>query len=153
MATTLRPCVTRLCVTRLSKSQLIEQMDINTIFKKWFADYVNPTHAELQLWMKDPEAFEPMQDWDLIVGCHSMLTALVQLANNEGPQRDYIIHYLYVATASAFNHDRNVITEALSMVPQDAQTEVLHWQEKAAFLLDNPSSYKHKEWMEYLYSN
>lgn len=87
--------------------------------ERWFVDYLNPTHSELKLWMEDSDAFEPMQDWDLIIGDHMRLPSLVRLANNEGPQREYIVHYLHVSTAVAFSSDRSQITEGIKLVPGD----------------------------------
>ena len=124
----------------------LSYMNMDSILKRWFADYANPTHKELELWMADPEAFEPMQDWDLVVGNESRLLSLVRLASNDGPQRDHIINYLHVATAVAFSSNRNRIIEGIKLVPEDTFPDLLMWREKATALLDNPVSFREKEW-------
>lgn len=127
-------------------------MNIEVNLKRWFVDYANPTEKELCHWMEDPEAFEAMQDWDLIVGSYQNLHALVRLASNKGPQREYIVHYLHVATAEAFNWSRDAIVEAIKLVPDDTFEDVLEWRIKAKYLLNNPKTYREDEWFAYMYN-
>ncbi len=127
-------------------------MDIEALFKRWFFDYVNPTHGELKLWMEDSESFEPMQDWDLIVGGADRLLSLVRLASNDGPQRKYIVHYLHVSTANAFNDDRDKISEGLELVPGNTFSDLLEWRERTKFLLENPTSFRENEWFDHIYN-
>ena len=127
-------------------------MDIEGIFRRWFVDYANPTETELRHWMEDPEAIEAMEDWDLIVGNCQNLHALVRLASNNGPQRKYIVHYLHVATAAAFNWSRDTISEAIKLVPDDTFEDVLEWRSNAEYLLNNPKTFRKKEWFDYIYN-
>ncbi len=127
-------------------------MDSESILECWFVDYCNPTEKELRHWMEDPDAFEAMQDWDLVVGTCSNLHALARLANNDGPQRYSIVHYLHVATADAFRHMRNTIKEAIELVPDDAFEDVLEWRSNAEYLLENPKTFQDKFWLDYRYN-
>jgi len=126
-------------------------MDEEHILKKWFADYLNPTYKELKLWMEDSESFEPGQDWDIIIGDEGRLTTFVRLANNDGPQREDIVHYLHVSTANAFNHDRDRILEGIKLVPDTAFSDLLDWKRKVLILLGTPNSFKESEWFDYRY--
>ena len=127
-------------------------MDIEGIFLRWFLDYANPTETELCNWMEDPEAVEVMEDSDLIVGSSRNLHALVRLASNNGPQREYIVHCLYVATAEAFNWCRDTIGEAINLVPEDTHEDVLEWRSNAEYLLTNPKTYREYEWLGYCFN-
>jgi len=127
-------------------------MNEELIYKKWFTDYTNPTYRELKLWMEDAESFEPGQDWDIIIGDEGRLTTLVRLANNDGPQREVIVHYLHVATANAFHHDRGRISEGIRLVHDSAFSDLLDWKRKALFLLETPKSFRKSEWFDYRYN-
>lgn len=127
-------------------------MDPETIIEHWFVDYCNPTEKELRRWMEDPDAYEAIQDWDLLVGKFQNIRALARLANNDGPQRESIVHYLHVATSDSFNVMRGTIREAIDLVPDDAFEDVLEWRSKAEYLLENPGTYREKEWFDYGYS-
>ena len=127
-------------------------MNEELIIKKWFSDYLNPTYKELKLWMLDPESFEPGQDWDIIIAGENMLTTFTRLANYDGPKREDIIHYLHVSTANAFNHDRNQIIEGIKLVPDSAFPDLLDWKKNALFLLENPHSFREKEWFDFRYN-
>ena len=124
-------------------------MDADSILEYWFVDYCNPTEKELRRWMEDPDAYDAMQDWDLLVGKYQNIHALTRLANNDGPQRESIVHYLHVATANSFDAMRDSIREAIDLVPDDAFEDVLKWRSKAEFLLENPRTYREKEWFDY----
>ena len=127
-------------------------MDARSIAKRWFSDYLNPTFCELKVWLEDPESFEPEQDWDIIIGGAHRLPVFVRLAINDGPQREFIIHYLHVATANAFYHDRDRIHEGIGLVRDEASTELLEWKRKAMFLLESPKSFREKDWFDYMYN-
>ena len=127
-------------------------MEPESILKQWFVDYCNPTEKELRRWMEDPDTFEAMQDWDLVVGTFNNLHALARLANNDGPQRESIVHYLHVATTDSFNMMRDTIKEAIELVPDDAFEDVLEWRSKAEYLLENPKTFQGKKWFEYRYN-
>ena len=94
---------------------------------EWFADCFNPEEAELKKWMEDANAYDPTQDWDLCVGKFDNLKPLVRLAQGKGPQRKYIVHFLHVATADAFNHQRHIIQEGIDLVPHNTHKELLAW--------------------------
>jgi len=116
-----------------------------------FTDIFNPTEEELKTWMEEPNSCEPTQDWDLCVGSTSNLESLVRLAHGKGPQREYIVHFLHVATASAFNHDRDMIKKGISLVPHNTNKHLLDWRRKAEYLLENPKTFNQRYWVNYMY--
>jgi len=124
-------------------------MDEDSILKRWFTDYLNPTYEELKLWMLDPESFEPGQNWDIIIGDGSRLPTFVRLASIDSPQRENIVHYLHVSTANAFYNDQKQILDAVRLVPDDGFTDLLAWKKKALLLLDTPSSFREGEWFDH----
>jgi len=116
-----------------------------------FTDYFNPTEEELKAWMEDPNSYEPTQDWDLCVGSFRNLEALVRLAHGKGPQREYIVQFLHVATANAFDHDRDMIEKGISLVPHNTNKHLLDWRRKAEYLLVNPRTFNKEYWFNYMY--
>ncbi|MFV8170899.1 hypothetical protein [Mycolicibacterium peregrinum] len=60
-----------------------------------FIDVVNPTPEEIRAWAYGG-AFEPMQDWDLVIaGIDNVELLLELIGDRECPARDYLLDSLY----------------------------------------------------------
>ena len=123
---------------------------IEELLKRRFVDYMNPTERELEKWMKDPNVFEPTQDWDLVVGCDSNIHSLARLVCQEAPEREFMVHCLHVSTAEAFNRARETILEAVEIARECPFEDVQEWRRNAVNLVENPKSYNEDDWYDYL---
>lgn len=116
-----------------------------------FKDYSNPTEKELIAWSRDPDAIEPTQDWDLIIGRECYLDLLARLVVDNGPNTDLLLSFLYCATADSFKFhaDGNSIEKAILLIPNNAPEAVLNWKKATENLLKFPKKFKDSDWYDY----
>lgn len=65
-------------------------------------DPYNPVENEIRAWAKNPEAVEPVQDWDLMLCNVDRLDLYLELASTDNcPQADYFLAALYLIVGDA----------------------------------------------------
>ena len=67
------------------------------------------------------------------------------MGSNSGPQREYIVHYLHIATADAFIWSRDIVSEAIKLVPDNTLEDVLEWRSNVEYLLENPKTFRKED--------
>ena len=114
-----------------------------------FEDVVNPTPEEIRAWAFDPDALEPMQDWDLILECDELCLSLA--SDSRCPKRTYFLHILYLTVGDAvrtsfLSRSRDVIERLLAAGERSEEPAVRRWAERARGLIADPTRFNYPAW-------
>lgn len=120
----------------------------------WFVDMVNPTEAEILRWAH-AEAFEPMEDWDLIISDPVYARLLVRLVSD--PQcraTSSCLRALYVLTGdtvrSSVSSDEDTarLRDAIVAANASASEPLRLWAYRSERLLQDPAEFEYSAWCD-----
>lgn len=110
-----------------------------------FVDVVNPTPEEIRAWAYSG-AFEPMQDWDLVIADVDNVELLLELVgDHECPARDYLLDSLYCLVGHSDRADPRLLRAAeAARTASDAWTAT--WGRRVCQAVENPSDFNRADW-------
>lgn len=110
-----------------------------------FVDVVNPTPAEIRAWASSG-AFEPMEDWDLIIADVGNLALLLELAGDQAcPARKYFLDSLYCLIGHSDRADPRLLRAAeVARTASDAW--IATWGRRVGQVAEHPSGFKRADW-------
>lgn len=117
-----------------------------------FADAWNPQPEEIRAWAYDPEAEEPIQDFDLALSWAGHEKAYLDLASDSAcPARLYFLSLLYLMMGDAVRTGYNAAPEpaARGLVQRGSGYEhpdIRAWQERSRALMADPSQFEYEAW-------
>jgi hypothetical protein len=118
-----------------------------------FVDAYNPTAPEIRAWASLPDAYFPVQDWDIIVASEPTHDGLVlALAQDRlSPNRRVFLHILYLIAGDAVRtnwntRSRDQLENVLRQASRSTDEEVRLWAERTSALCANPASFDYEKW-------
>lgn len=120
-----------------------------------FADFQNPTEAELREWARDSGASYPdemQQDWDLCVADWSRVDLIAELAADQScPTRGFFLSVLYLMAGDCVRYPSGNVNipnlRALLGRLDNSPSEPLRlFRTRALALLADPSTFNYEKW-------
>ena len=120
-----------------------------------FRDYCRPTSSELRAWAFEPEADEPIQDWELFLvhafGDEAFAREVFELASDPTcPKRDYLLNLLYFVFQRLADSDRPGVGSYAESILRHAQSshdpDIKRLRYRARLLLQRPETYDSESW-------
>jgi hypothetical protein len=110
-----------------------------------FVDVANPTSAEIRGWAYSG-AFEPMQDWDLIIADVANLELLLELAGDQAcPARKCVLDSLYCLVGHSDRTDSRLLRAAeAARTASDAW--IATWGRRVCRAAEHPSTFERADW-------
>lgn len=110
-----------------------------------FIDVVNPTPGEIRAWAY-ADAFEPMQDWDLIVAGVDNLELLLDLIGDRAcPARKYLLDCLYCLVGHSDRTDPRLLT-AVEAARRSADAWIAMWGRRVWQVAEHPCDFNRADW-------
>ncbi|WP_052238420.1 hypothetical protein [Mycolicibacterium setense] len=110
-----------------------------------FVDVVNPTPEEIRDWAYSG-AFEPMQDWDLIIADVDTVELLLELIGDQScPARKYLLDSLYCMFGHSDRTEPRLLRAAeTARVAPDGW--IATWGRRACRVAEHPSDFNRADW-------
>ncbi|MGY1991918.1 hypothetical protein [Mycolicibacterium fortuitum] len=110
-----------------------------------FVDVVNPTQTEIHAWAYSG-AFEPMQDWDLIIAEMDNLTLLLELVGDRAcPARKSLLDSLYCLVGHSDGTDPRLLSAA-EAARASSDAWLATWGRRVCRVAEHPSDFNHADW-------
>ncbi|MBP2454121.1 hypothetical protein [Mycolicibacterium lutetiense] len=110
-----------------------------------FVDVVNPTPAEIRTWAYSG-AFEPMQDWDLIVADIDNLELLLELIGDRAcPAREYLLDCLYCLVGHSNLSDPRLLS-AGEAARASSDAWIATWGRRICHVAKHASDFQRADW-------
>lgn len=110
-----------------------------------FVDVVNPTPEEIRDWAYSG-AFEPMQDWDLVIADMDNLELLLALIGDQAcSARKYLLDSLYCLVGHSDHTDHRLLVAAeTARTASDAW--IATWGRRVYQIVEHPSDFNRWDW-------
>ncbi|MGW4099096.1 hypothetical protein [Mycobacterium sp. NPDC004974] len=110
-----------------------------------FVEVVNPTPEEIRAWAYSG-AFEPMQDWDLIIADVDNLDLLLELIGDQAClARKYLLDSLYCLFGHSDRTDPRLLRAAeAARTASDAW--IATWGRRVCQVAEHPSDFNRADW-------
>jgi hypothetical protein len=113
-------------------------------------DIANPVDDEVREWAYS-DAFEPMQDFDLILAAELRPSYLEFVADQNCPKRTYFLKVLYLIIGDAVrtNYHTNTqdeISSYLGKAERAQATELNSWLDRSRDLMRHPEKFDYDQW-------
>ncbi|GAT00347.1 uncharacterized protein RMCFA_0461 [Mycolicibacterium fortuitum subsp. acetamidolyticum] len=113
-----------------------------------FVDVVNPTPDEIRAWAYSG-AFEPMQDWDLVIADVDNLQLLLELIGDQAcPARDYLLGSLYCLFGHSDRTDPRLLSAA-DAAQTGSDPWIATWGRRVCRVVENPSEFNRADWCDW----
>ncbi|WP_210686503.1 hypothetical protein [Mycolicibacterium sp. GESEQ-9] len=110
-----------------------------------FVDVVNPTQTEIRAWAYSG-AFEPMQDWDLIIAEMDNLALLLELVGDRAcPARKYLLDSLYCLVGHSDGTDPRLLSAA-ETARASSDVWIATWGRRVCLVVQHPSVFNRADW-------
>lgn len=110
-----------------------------------FVDAVNPTPEEIRAWAYSG-AFEPMQDWDVILADRDNLELLLELAGDQAcPARKYFLDSLYCLIGHSDRTDPRLL-RAAKVARTASDTWIATWGRRVGQAAEHPCEFNRADW-------
>ncbi|SUA27774.1 Uncharacterised protein [Mycobacterium senegalense] len=110
-----------------------------------FVDVVNPTPEEIRVWAYSG-AFEPMQDWDLIIADVDNLELLLELAGDPAcSAREYLLGSLYCLVGHSDLTDPRLLRTAES-ARASSDAWIATWGRRVCQAAEHLSDFDRTDW-------
>jgi hypothetical protein len=118
-----------------------------------FVDRVNPTEQEIRRWAYTT-AFEPMQDWQLIIGGSEHAQTLIDLVSDpDCPSRRYLLGALYILVGDAVRSGylttpREELDRLLAIAAARPDPWLSTWVSRSSRLVASPREFDYADWCD-----
>lgn len=110
-----------------------------------FVDVVNPTPEEIRAWAYSG-AFEPMQDWDLIIADVDNLELLLELVGDPVcSAREYLLGSLYCMVGHSDRTDPRLLRTA-EAAQESSDGWISTWGRRVCQVTEHPSDFNRADW-------
>ncbi|MGV0737217.1 hypothetical protein ABQF35_10470 [Mycobacterium syngnathidarum] len=110
-----------------------------------FVDVVNPTPEEIRIWAYSG-AFEPMQDWGLIIAEMDNLELLLELVGDRAcPDRKFLLDSLYCLVGHSDPADPRLLSAA-EVARTSSDAWIATWGRRVCQVAEDPSAFNRADW-------
>ncbi|WP_019345663.1 MULTISPECIES: hypothetical protein [Mycolicibacterium] len=110
-----------------------------------FVDVVNPTPEEIRAWAYSG-AFEPMQDWDLIIADMDNLELLLELVGDQGcSAREYLLGSLYCLVGHSDRADPRLLSAAAA-AQESSDAWIATWGRRVCQVAQHRCDFDRADW-------
>ena len=113
----------------------------------------NPIADDIRRWAFDPDAEEPVQDWDLLLATTDQEDLFMELASDDTcPNAEYFLGVLYLIVGDAVRteyrtHPKARIEDLLGMAEARFPKRCIYlWVRRSKDLMTHPESFLYDEW-------